>query len=160
MRHRARSSTRSHDLFALRVLVKQVADCYGALGIAHALWHPIPGQFDDYIANPRENSYQSLHTSVMAEGGVPMGGPDPHLRDAPSVGVWIAAHWRYKGRGQRHEPFRGKDDVGEARLLEWQREVSGAEEFLESVKTDLLPNQVFVYTPKGEVKELPAGPLR
>ena len=145
-----------HDLFALRVLVKQVADCYGALGISHALWHPIPGQFDDYIANPRENSYQSLHTSVIAQGGVPM---EVQIRTFEMHQVsefGIAAHWRYKEGAKGTSHF--EDRMTWVRqLLEWQRDVSGAEEFLESVKTDLLPNQVFVYTPKGEVKELPAG---
>ena len=145
-----------HDLFALRVLVKQVADCYGALGVAHALWHPIPGQFDDYIANPRENSYQSLHTSVMAEGGVPM---EVQIRTFEMHQVsefGIAAHWRYKEGAKGTSHFEERM-TWVRQLLEWQRDVSGAEEFLESVKTDLLPNQVFVYTPKGEVKELPRG---
>ena len=145
-----------HDLFALRVLVDRVVDCYAALGITHGLWHPIPGQFDDYIASPRENSYQSLHTSVKAEGGVPM---EIQIRTFEMHQVsefGIAAHWRYKEGAKGTSHF--EDRMTWVRqLLEWQREVSGAEEFLESVKTDLLPNQVFVYTPKGEVKELPSG---
>ena len=145
-----------HDLFALRVLVKRVVDCYATLGITHGIWHPIPGQFDDYIANPRENSYQSLHTSVIAEGGVPM---EIQIRTFEMHQVsefGIAAHWRYKEGAKGTSHF--EDRMTWVRqLLEWQREVSGAEEFMESVKTDLLPNQVFVYTPKGEVKELPAG---
>lgn len=145
-----------HDLFALRVLVDKVVDCYATLGITHGLWHPIPGQFDDYIANPRENSYQSLHTSVIAEDGVPM---EIQIRTHEMHQVsefGIAAHWRYKEGAKGDSHF--EDRMTWVRqLLEWQRDVSGAEEFLESVKTDLLPNQVFVYTPKGEVKELPAG---
>lgn len=145
-----------HDLFALRVLVDKVVDCYATLGITHGIWHPIPGQFDDYIANPRENSYQSLHTSVIAEYGVPM---EIQIRTYEMHQVsefGIAAHWRYKEGAKGTSHF--EDRMTWVRqLLEWQREVSGAEEFLESVKTDLLPNQVFVYTPKGEVKELPAG---
>ena len=145
-----------HDLFALRVLVDKVVDCYATLGITHGLWHPIPGQFDDYIANPRENSYQSLHTSVIAEDGIPM---EIQIRTHEMHQVsefGIAAHWRYKEGAKGNSHF--EDRMTWVRqLLEWQREVSGAEEFLESVKTDLLPNQVFVYTPKGEVKELPAG---
>ena len=145
-----------HDLFALRVLVDRVVDCYATLGISHGIWHPIPGQFDDYIANPRENSYQSLHTSVIAEDGVPM---EIQIRTHEMHQVsefGIAAHWRYKEGAKGTSHF--EDRMTWVRqLLEWQRDVSGAEEFLESVKTDLLPNQVFVYTPKGEVKELPAG---
>ena len=145
-----------HDLFALRVLVDKVVDCYATLGITHGLWHPIPGQFDDYIANPRENSYQSLHSSVIAEDGIPM---EIQIRTHEMHQVsefGIAAHWRYKEGAKGTSHF--EDRMTWVRqLLEWQRDVSGAEEFLESVKTDLLPNQVFVYTPKGEVKELPAG---
>ncbi len=145
-----------HDLFALRVLVDRVVDCYATLGISHSIWHPIPGQFDDYIANPRENSYQSLHTSVIAQDGVPM---EIQIRTHEMHQVsefGIAAHWRYKEGAKGTSHF--EDRMTWVRqLLEWQRDVSGAEEFLESVKTDLLPNQVFVYTPKGEVKELPAG---
>lgn len=145
-----------YDLFALRVLVDKLQDCYSALGVAHGLWHHIPGQFDDYIANPRENSYQSLHTTVMGIRGVPL---EIQIRTHEMHQIsefGIASHWRYKEGAKGDARF--EERMAWARqLLDWQREVVGAEEFLESVKTDILPDQVFVYTPKGDVKELPAG---
>ena len=145
-----------YDLFALRVLVEEVKDCYGALGAVHKLWHPIPGEFDDYIANPKENFYQSLHTSVIYQGNTPL---EIQIRTYGMHQVseyGVAAHWRYK------EGILGDHNFEEKmswlrQLLDWQREVAGTEEFLESVKTDLFQNQVFVYTPKGEIKELPTG---
>ncbi len=145
-----------YDLFALRVLVEEVQDCYGALGAVHKLWHPIPGEFDDYIANPKENLYQSLHTSVIYEGNTPL---EIQIRtyEMHQVSEYgVAAHWRYK------EGILGDHNFEEKmswlrQLLDWQREVAGTEEFLESVKTDLFQNQVFVYTPKGQIKELPTG---
>jgi GTP pyrophosphokinase len=145
-----------YDLLALRVIVKSVADCYSALGIVHGLWHPIPGQFDDYISSPKESLYQSLHTTVMAVGARPLEIQvrTEEMHQLAEYGV--AAHWRYKEGA-------GRDGRGEARmawlrqLLEWQREMSAAEEFVESVKTDIFRDQVFVYTPKGEIKEMPAG---
>ena len=145
-----------YDLFAFRVLVKEVQDCYAALGVIHALWHPIPGQFDDYIANPKENMYQSLHTTVMCIGGVPI---EIQIRTFKMHEIsqdGVAAHWRYKESGVGDMHFDEKM-TWMRQLLEWQREAGGAEEFLESVKTDIFHTQVFVYTPKGDVKELPLG---
>ncbi len=145
-----------YDLFALRILVPEIKDCYSALGTIHGLWHPIPGEFDDYIANPRLNRYQSLHTSVMFEGNTPL---EVQIRtyEMHEVSEYgIAAHWRYKEGDTRDTHF--EEGMSWMRqLLEWQREVIGAEEFLESVKTDIFQDQVFVYTPKGDVRELPKG---
>jgi guanosine-3',5'-bis(diphosphate) 3'-pyrophosphohydrolase len=145
-----------YDLFALRILVDEVQDCYRALGTIHGLWHPIPGEFDDYIANAKENMYQSLHTSVMYRPNIPL---EIQIRtyDMHQVSEYgVAAHWSYKEGGARDLHFEQKMSWLR-QLLDWQREVTGAEEFLESVKTDLFQDQVFVYTPKGEVKELPSG---
>ncbi len=145
-----------HDLFALRVLVDNVNDCYGALGIVHNLWHPLPDQFDDFIANPRPNGYQSLHTTVMYQGTTPL---EVQIRTHQMHRVaefGVASHWRYKEGEKRDMHF--EDRIGWLRqLIEWHRELSGAEEFLESVKTDIFIDQVFVYTPKGEIKDLPKG---
>ena len=145
-----------YDLFALRVLVPEVQDCYGALGAIHGLWHPIPGEFDDYIANPKDNMYQSLHTAVMYQGNTPL---EIQVRTYSMHQVseyGVAAHWRYKEGETKDLHFEEKMSWMR-QLLDWQREVTGAEEFLESVKTDLFQDQVYVYTPKGEVMELPAG---
>ena len=146
-----------YDLLALRVLVKDVNDCYSALGVIHSLWHPMPGQFDDYIANGKENMYSSLHTTVLCIGAVPI---EIQIRthDMHQMAEYgVAAHWRYKEGGRSHSnPFEEKM-TWMRQLLEWQREVSGAEQFLESVKADIFRDQVFVYTPKGDIKEMPAG---
>ena len=146
-----------YDLFAVRVLVPSVQDCYGVLGIVHGLWRPVPGQFDDYIATPKENMYQSLHTSVRSIGGLPV---EVQVRTYQMHQVseyGVASHWSYK-EGGNSKDLRFEERMTWLRqLLEWQREVSGTEEFLENVKTDIFRDQVFVYTPKNEIKELPAG---
>lgn len=145
-----------HDLLAIRVLVKSISDCYSALGIVHNLWHPLPDQFDDYIANPKANGYQSLHTTVLCQGVTPL---EVQIRthDMHRIAEYgVASHWRYK-EGEKKD-MRFEERVGWLRqLVEWHRELSGAEEFLESVKTDIFNDQVFAYTPKGEIKDLPSG---
>jgi guanosine-3',5'-bis(diphosphate) 3'-pyrophosphohydrolase len=144
-----------HDLLALRVLVNNIPDCYSAVGVIHSLWRPLPGEFDDYIANPKPNGYQSLHTSVMYQGTpleIQIRSHD--MRHIAEYGV--AAHWRYKEGEKKDIQF--EERIGWLRqLIEWHRELAGTEEFLESVKTDIFIDQVFVYTPKGEIKDLPKG---
>ena len=145
-----------YDLFALRILVREKQDCYAALGVVHSLWNPLPGQFDDYIGKPKENIYQALHTTAMGPEGMPL---EVQIRtyDMHQVSEYgVAAHWRYK-EGQAQDTSFERKMTWFRQLLEWQREVSGAEEFLENVKTDLFRDQVFVYTPKGDIKELPSG---
>ncbi len=145
-----------HDLLALRVLVDSVADCYSAVGIIHSLWHPLPEEFDDYIANPKPNGYQALHTAVMSFGNTPLE-VQIRTRDMHYVAEYgVSAHWRYK-QGEKSD-IHFEERVGWLRqLVEWHRELSGAEEFLESVKTDIFMDQVFAYTPKGEIKDMPRG---
>jgi len=145
-----------HDLLALRVLVSTVPDCYRALGVIHGLWRPLPDEFDDFIANPKPNGYQALHTVVMCLGITPLE-VQIRTREMHHIAEYgVAAHWRYKEGGERDIHFEEK--VGWLRqLIEWHRELSGAEEFLESVKTDIFIDQVFVFTPKGEIKNLPKG---
>ena len=145
-----------YDLFALRVLVDSVADCYAALGVIHSRWHPVPGEFDDYIANPKDNMYQSIHTTVIAEDGHPVE-IQARTREMHRLAEYgVAAHWLYKDGGDSGDPFE-RNMVWLRQILEWQRDVAEAEEFVESLKTDILQNQVFVYTPAGELKELPSG---
>ena len=145
-----------HDLLALRVLVGTLADCYNAVGIIHSLWRPLPDEFDDYIANPKPNGYQSLHTAVMCLGTTPLE-IQIRTRDMHYVSEYgVSAHWRYKQGDKSDIHF--EERVGWLRrLVEWHRELSGAEEFLESVKTDIFMDQVFVYTPMGEIKDMPQG---
>ncbi|MDP6453387.1 MAG: bifunctional (p)ppGpp synthetase/guanosine-3',5'-bis(diphosphate) 3'-pyrophosphohydrolase [SAR202 cluster bacterium] len=145
-----------YDLFALRVLVDDLAGCYAALGIVHNRWRPLPGQFDDYIANPKDNLYQSIHTTVLCEDGNSV---EVQIRthDMHNVSEYgVAAHWLYKEGRAKDAQFDQKM-TWLRQLLEWQRDVSEAEEFVESFKTDIFQNQVFVYTPAGDLKELPAG---
>ena len=145
-----------YDLFALRVLVDEVQDCYAALGAVHAKWHPLPAQFDDYIANPKDNLYKSLHTIVLCEGASPV---EVQIRTHEMHHVaeyGVASHWLYK-EGRSADIQFDEKMTWLRQLIEWQRDVSGDEEFVESFKTDIFDNQVFVYTPKGEVKELPSG---
>ncbi|CAN5493717.1 bifunctional (p)ppGpp synthetase/guanosine-3',5'-bis(diphosphate) 3'-pyrophosphohydrolase [soil metagenome] len=145
-----------YDVHALRVLVDDMRDCYGALGVVHSLWRPIPGQFDDYIAMPKNNMYQSLHTAVIAIEGKPL---EVQIRthDMHRVSeVGIAAHWRYK-EGSRADRAYDAKLAWVRQLMEWQRDVADATEFIEGLKLDLFQDQVFVFTPKGDVKDLPAG---
>ncbi len=145
-----------YDLLALRVLVNTVGDCYSAVGVIHSLWHPLPDAFDDYIANPKPNGYQALHTAVMCLGSTPLE-VQIRTREMHHVAEYgVAAHWRYK-EGEKKD-MRFEERVAWLRqLIDWHRELSGAEEFLESVKTDIFIDQVFVFTPKGEIKDLPKG---
>jgi len=145
-----------YDVYAIRLLVDEVRDCYAALGIVHALWRPIPGQFDDYIAVPKNNLYQSLHTAVIAMDGKPL---EIQIRthamhQVSEVG--IAAHWRYK-EGSRSDREYDAKLAWLRQLMDWQRDVSDATEFVEGVKLDIFQDQVFVFTPKGDIKDLPAG---
>ncbi len=145
-----------YDLLAVRVIVNTIPECYEALGIVHNLWHPLPGSFDDYIANPKPNGYRSLHTVVISLGRTPLE-IQVRTQEMHHIAEYgVAAHWRYKEGGREDAHF--EDRIGWLRqLIEWHRELSGAEEFLESVKTDIFIDQVFVFTPKGEIKDLPKG---
>jgi guanosine-3',5'-bis(diphosphate) 3'-pyrophosphohydrolase len=147
-----------YDVYAIRILVDEIRDCYAALGIVHALWRPIPGQFDDYIAVPKNNLYQSLHTAVIALDGKPL---EIQIRthamhQVSEVG--IAAHWRYKEGSKAERDYDAKL-AWLRQLMEWQRDVSesDATEFVEGIKLDIFQDQVFVFTPRGDVKDLPAG---
>ena len=155
-----------HDLIAFRVIVGNVAQCYEALGLIHSLWKPVPGRFKDYIAIPKPNMYQSLHTTVVGPRAerieIQIRTDDMHRVAEQGV----AAHWRYKETMKGEAKKTGKDGIraGDAetygwlrQLLEWQRELSDPTEFLETVKVDLFADEVFVFTPKGDVKSLPRG---
>lgn len=159
MREKQRNFDEIYDVLGIRVIVDEQRDCYAALGIIHGMWHPIPGQFDDYIANPKENLYRSLHTAVIGPRGIPL---EVQIRTHEmhrEAEYGIAAHWRYK---EQLKPDSGDRSI-EAKIawfrqiLEWRDELLDAQEFVDSVKQDLLPEMIYVFTPKGDVVELPAG---
>jgi guanosine-3',5'-bis(diphosphate) 3'-pyrophosphohydrolase len=145
-----------YDVYAIRILVDEVRDCYAALGIVHALWRPIPGQFDDYIAVPKNNLYQSLHSAVIALDGKPLEIQirTHQMHQVSEVG--IAAHWRYKEGSKSDRAYDAKL-AWLRQLMDWQRDVSDATEFVEGIKLDIFQDQVFVFTPRGDIKDLPAG---
>jgi GTP pyrophosphokinase len=145
-----------YDFIALRVITTSVKDCYGVLGIIHQMWSPVPGRFKDFIAMPRPNGYQSLHTSVVGDGGVPF---EVQIRTEDMHRIaeeGIAAHWKYKeGRvgAERDEQY----FAWLRRLLELQQEVRDPQEFMQNLRIELYPEEVYIFTPKGEVKSLPRG---
>jgi GTP diphosphokinase / guanosine-3',5'-bis(diphosphate) 3'-diphosphatase len=143
-----------YDLFAVRIITKSVKDCYTALGAIHGVWRPVPGRIKDFIAMPRPNLYQSLHTTVIAEGGLPF---EVQIRTEDMHKMaeeGIAAHWKYKDGS----PVTAKDEQRLAwlrQVVEWQQEVSDPSEFLSTLKVDLYPEEVYTFTPKGKVVILP-----
>jgi len=156
MERKGSEFTEIYDLHAIRVLVAEVKDCYAALGVVHSLWRPVPGQFDDYIAMPKANMYQSLHTAVIGPEAKPV---EVQIRTYQMHEVseaGIAAHWRYK-EGSRGDRRYDEKLAWVRQLIDWQREVVDATEFVEGIKLDVFQDQVFVFTPKGDVKDLPAG---
>jgi GTP diphosphokinase / guanosine-3',5'-bis(diphosphate) 3'-diphosphatase len=145
-----------YDLTAVRVLTNSVRDCYGALGVVHSLWKPVPGRFKDFIAMPKVNMYQSLHTTVIGPKGDPV---EIQIRTYDMHRIaeeGIAAHWLYKEKRSDRDKF---DDAFTwlRQLLESQKETSDPKEFLDSVRLDLFPDEVYVFTPRGDVKALPEG---
>ena len=148
------------DLTALRVLVDSVKDCYAALGIIHAVWKPLPGRFKDYIAMPKANMYQSLHTTVMGPQGKPLEIQIRTYDMHETAQYGIAAHWMYKEKAPRPGQRPGTDPEKLQwlrQIMDWQSETKDAGEFMESLQIDLFRDEVYVFTPKGEVKALPAG---
>lgn len=145
-----------NDIRGMRIFVDDIPACYAALGIIHNQWRPIPGEFDDYIAAPKDNFYQSLHTAVQYDDGQPL---EVQIRTHEmhhNAEYGIAAHWRYK-EDAKHDA-RYERHVGWLRsLMEWRQEVSNAEEFVDSMKSDVFQDRVYVFTPRGDIIDLPAG---
>jgi len=156
MNRKVRPFEEIYDVVGIRIIVETIRDCYSVLGIVHSKWHPVPGEIDDYIANPKESSYQSLHTAVI--------GPDGHAveiqirtREMHHVAEYgIAAHWRYKEGGKGDQRLEAKI-AWLRQLMDWRDEVADAEEFVESLKSDVFQDMIYCFTPAGDIIELPNG---
>ena len=158
MTKKGREFNEIYDLTAMRVIVDSVKDTYGAVGVIHSLWKPLPGRFKDFIAMPKFNMYQSLHTTVIGPEGRPLE-IQIRTRDMHDLAEFgIAAHWMYKSGSRRGD---ARDPDGKLKwlrsLMDWQQDMSDPREFMENLKVDLFEDEVFVFTPKGEVKSLAAG---
>ena len=154
MTKKGREFNEIYDLTAMRVFVESVKDCYGAIGVIHSLWKPLPGRFKDFVAMPKFNGYQALHTTVIGPEGRPL---EIQIRtqDMHSTAEYgVAAHWLYKEDGGRRDE---KKVEWLSHLLDWQKELQDPQEFAETFKADLFEDDVFVFTPKGEVKSLATG---
>jgi guanosine-3',5'-bis(diphosphate) 3'-pyrophosphohydrolase len=152
---RGREFNEIYDLVGLRILVDNLRDTYGALGAVHSLWKPVPGRFKDYVAMPKSNMYQSLHTTVVGPGGKPI---EIQIRTREmhrTAQFGIAAHWRYKEGGKQAKDVADIAWLGQ--MMEWLKDMADPREFMDSLKIDLYGGQVFVFTPKGDVVNLPAG---
>jgi guanosine-3',5'-bis(diphosphate) 3'-pyrophosphohydrolase len=153
MTRKGREFNEIYDLTAMRVLVDSVKDCYGTIGVVHSLWKPLPGRFKDWVAMPKFNMYQALHTTVIGPEGRPLEIQIRTREMHETAEFGIAAHWLYKERGDR-----AADKVEWLKsLIDWQGEAKDSQEFVEGLKVDLFEDEVFVFTPRGEVKSLAAG---
>jgi len=145
-----------YDLIAIRVIVDSIKDCYAVLGIVHSMWKPVPGRFRDFIALPKPNGYQTLHTTVMGSNGKPVEIQIRTKQMHRMAEYGIAAHWKYKEGASSDETF-DKKLSWIREMLDYQKEVKSAKDFLENVKIDFFMDEVFVYSPKGDVYDLPVG---
>lgn len=156
MKSRGRPFEEIYDLLAVRITVHTVRECYHTLGLVHTLYHPVPGRFKDYIATPKSNMYQSLHTSVIGPRGIPVEIQIRTWEMHHTAEIGIAAHWRYKA-GQRDPTDLDQHIHWLRQVLDWQREATDPKEFMENLKIELFQDEIFVFSPKGRLFQLPKG---
>jgi GTP diphosphokinase / guanosine-3',5'-bis(diphosphate) 3'-diphosphatase len=156
MERKGRRLEEIYDVLGIRVLVNEKQDCYAALGVIHTMWHPIPREFDDYIATPKESMYQSIHTAVIGSEGTPIEIQIRTFEMHYAAEYGIAAHWRYK-EGARPDSNIEAKVAWLRQLMDWRDEVVDAQEFVESLKSDVFQEMIYVFTPRGDIIELPAG---
>lgn len=156
MYEKGRTFDQIYDVRGVRIIVNEVRDCYGALGLVHSLWRPIPGEFDDYVAMPKDNMYQSLHTAVVGPDGKPLEVQIRTVQMHQVAEYGIAAHWRYKEHARRNASLEAKI-AWLRQVSDWHQDVSDPREFVDSLKTDVFPERVYVFTPKGDIVDLPSG---
>ncbi len=157
MQLKGKSFEMVRDVRAVRVIVPDISACYITLGIVHARWRPIPTEFDDYIAAPKDNFYQSLHTAVIFDDGKPL---EVQIRTAEmhqNAEYGIAAHWRYKEGGKPVEEAYEQRILWLRRMMEWRQDVDDAQEFVDGMKTDVFQDRVYIFTPRGDIIDLPSG---
>jgi len=156
MQKKDKSFNMLYDVRAVRLIVPDVPSCYAALGVIHTTWRPVPGEFDDYIAAPKDNHYQSLHTAVMYDDKRPLEIQIRTLDMHLNAEYGIAAHWRYKEGGKHDKQF--QDRIKDLRkMMEWRTDVNDATEFVESMQSDVFRDRVYIFTPRGDAIDLPAG---
>ncbi len=155
MVEKGKSFEQVRDVRGVRLIVPDVAACYAALGVIHTHWRPIPNEFDDYIAAPKDNFYQSLHTAIIYDDGRPVEVQIRTLDMDENAEFGIASHWRYKEGGPRDKYDERINWL--RRVMEWRGDVDDAQEFVDSMKTDVFKDRVYVFTPHGDIIDLPAG---
>lgn len=161
MKNQSKTLDQIYDLFAVRIIVDSVKDCYAALGVIHEMYKPIPGRFKDYIAMPKANMYQSLHTTVIGSSGQPFEIQIRTMEMHKAAEFGIAAHWKYKEASDGKKVAAQEEEklAWLRQILEWQRDMSDNKEFMNLLKSDLdlFSDTVYCFTPTGDVKTLPAG---
>ena len=161
MKNQGKTLDQIYDLFAVRIIVESVMDCYAALGVMHENYKPIPGRFKDYIAMPKENMYQSLHTTLIGKDGQPFEIQIRTFEMHKAAEYGIAAHWKYKEASDGKSPESGEEEklTWLRQILEWQQDMTDNREFMNLLKNDLdlFSDSVYCFTPSGEVKNLPSG---
>lgn len=156
MQEKGKTFEMVRDVRAVRLIVRDIPTCYTALGIIHAHWRPLPGEFDDYIASPKDNNYQSLHTAVYYDDGKPVEVQIRTLEMDENAEFGVASHWRYKEGGKGDQQYERQINWVR-KIADWQREVADSQDYLDGMKSDVFQDRVYVFTPRGDIIDMPVG---